>query len=94
MFPKKRDCLSIGSLDVQQVTIKLDWTNEFEKPMPHNLEETDESYILSIDHTSNLISLSASEYSGLIRGLSTLAQLIKPHQTQGYYQINNLPIQI
>ena len=79
MFPKKRDCLSIGSLDVQQVTIKLDWTNEFEKPMPHNLEETDESYILYIDHTSNLISLSASEYSGLIRGLSTLAQLIKPH---------------
>ena len=41
--------------------------------MPNTIEETDESYEIVIDSKSQSISLNANEYSGLVRGMATIA---------------------
>lgn len=63
--------------------------------LPDDLNETDESYTLNI--TSTQISLDAFQWSGVMRGLSTLSQLIKgksEEEAGGVYQIKFVPMQI
>ena len=45
--------------------------------IPDNFNETDESYNLYVTSKNN-ITLDAFQWSGVVRGLGTLAQLIKP----------------
>jgi hexosaminidase len=60
-----------------------------------SLKDTDESYTISILEDSTEISLSANQYSGVVRGLSTLAQLIKASKDQqSLHEIAHIPLSI
>jgi hexosaminidase len=63
--------------------------------MPDNLEDTDESYNLIVENNGT-IQIVANQYSGAMRGMSTLAQLVKasPNTGRYAYKIDYAPINI
>ena len=59
------------------------------------MEQMDESYELNILVDTDEIHVSANQYVGLVRGLATVHQMIKPSSTQkGLYSIYGLPLTI
>jgi hypothetical protein len=78
MFPDKHACLnrppiemySVGATQLTGLSITLN--NDILKRLPSSLEETDESYSISILEDGEEISLIANQYSGVVRGLSTI----------------------
>jgi hexosaminidase len=78
MFPDKHACLnrppierySVGATQLRSLSITLN--NDITKRLPSSLEETDESYSISILEDGEEISLKANQYSGVVRGLSTI----------------------
>eukprot|EP00347_Sterkiella_histriomuscorum_P002839 403366601 len=75
------------SLETKEVEIK-----ELLHP---DILQTDESYDLEILMDTQQITIKANQYVGLVRGLSTMTQLVKKSYSQkGFYQINQLPIVI
>jgi hexosaminidase len=60
--------------------------------MPDNLGDTDESYELHIDNQTAWIT--ANQYSGAMRGLSTFGQIIKWNNANKTYETNFLPIDL
>ena len=63
--------------------------------IPKDLTDTDESYSIKILGESGEIYLEANQYSGIVRGLSTLSQLIKHSSNEAsMFEVAHLPIEI
>lgn len=61
--------------------------------IPDEFNETDESYTLFATSLQN-VTLDAYQWSGVVRGLGTLAQLIKPSNVSGNYHLSFAPLQL
>ena len=71
-FPWTRNCL--GTEDESTlVQLEMDWTSNIAEIFPNSIEDTDESYSLTIEPDSKSIKVSANEYSGIVRALTTLS---------------------
>lgn len=62
------------------------------KLMPEDMLDTNESYTLTVDDLE--VTLAAQQWSGVVRGLSTLAQLVKSTNESGIYNIGYVPLQV
>ena len=60
--------------------------------IPDDLNDTKENYSLVV--TENNITIVVDQWSGVVRALSTLAQLISPKVFQNYYTIAYAPLKI
>jgi hypothetical protein len=61
----------------QLLNLKITINSNVNELLSSSIHKTDESYSISINEDSSDIELSANEYVGVVRGLSTLLQLIK-----------------
>lgn len=98
LFPKQFDCTQarVTSNNVSLLkTLNIQINNDVHDLLLHPLEEEDESYTINILDNAEEIQLEANHYSGVVRGLDTLAQLIKLSEEQpSLYHVQHLPLQI
>lgn len=97
IFPVKYSCDKPKTTNDKQMIkgLRVHLKSNVKELLSANIEEADESYEIQILEDSEEILVSANQYVGLVRGLSTVMQLIKQSNTASdLFQVSGIPIKI
>lgn len=92
IFGDALSCEKLAGIQYKK-TLKINISVDLDQYLHPNIEETDESYCISLSEDEMLIE--ANQYPGLVHALETFSRLIKASKSnKGLHEIENTPITV